>query len=59
MVYDKKSFLAGLSVGIQLKGWMSPTKGSAEDPWVTFENGVLTIYQAHEATPNGDKLEVK
>lgn len=59
MVYDKKSFLAGIAVGVQLKGWMYPAAGGVvEEPWVTFNNGVLTIYQAYDAEQTSDKLEV-
>ena len=58
MVYDKKSFLAGLAVGVQLKGWMHPVKGAVEEPWVKFENGVLTIYRAYSATQEDDVLNL-
>lgn len=58
MIYDKKSFLAGLAVGVQLKGWMNPTTEVVEEPWVTFEDGVLTIYRAYGATQEDKKLEV-
>ena len=59
MVYDKKSFLAGLAVGVQLKGWLHPTTAPVEEPWVTFKDGILTIYRAYDAVPNEDTLEVK
>ena len=43
MIYDRDSFLAGISVGVQLKGWAAYPTGSAERKYAAGAINLLPI----------------